>query len=92
MEFLDPRSAASTPPDPYELSTPLGAGSTVGLFANGFPDSVNFLSHVEKALAARLPGVGFRSADKGNASRTGSAEEIRELSEACDAVVAAYGH
>ena len=43
MEFLDPRGAPVAPIEPYRGRTALIAGETVGLFANGFPGSVEFL-------------------------------------------------
>ncbi len=92
MEFLDPRGEPSRPIDAYTRSATLEAGQTVGLMANGFPDSVAFLEHVEKALSHELPGVSFVHHDKGNASALVPAAELDALAETCDAVVAAYGH
>ncbi len=92
MQFVDPRSEPATTPDPYDLAAPLEAGATIGLFANGFPDSVAFLGHVQKALSELVPGISFVTADKGNASRVASDDEVSTLADRCDAVVAAYGH
>ena len=65
---------------------------TVGLLANGFPDSVAFLDHVEKSLAATLPSASFRRFDKGNASAVISDAMLDDVVAECQAVVAAYGH
>ncbi len=92
MRFVDPLPAPSVAADPYDLSTPLGPGAIIGLFANGFPDSVEFLSQVEAALADRLEQPTFVHMNKGNASRLATDDEVAEISERCDAVVAAYGH
>lgn len=92
MQFVDPQPAPSTPASVYDLATPLASGSTVGLFANGFPDSVAFLDKVETALATQLDGAYFVRFDKGNASRLATDEEVAAAAEQCDAVVAAYGH
>lgn len=92
MQFVDPQPAPSTPADLYELSSPLDAGSTIGLFANGFPDSVEFLDQVEAALAKRLDDADFLRMNKGNASRLATDQEVAAAAERCDAVVAAYGH
>ena len=92
MDFLDPRGVPSRPIDPYELTAELAEGDTIALFANGFPDSVAFLEHVEKALSHELPGVGFLHLDKGNASALASEEHLSTIAESCSAVVAAYGH
>lgn len=92
MEFMDPRGVPSRPIDPYELTAELNEGDSVALFANGFPDSVAFLEHVEKALAHELPGVHFLHFDKGNASALASEEHLSTIADTCSAVVAAYGH
>ena len=92
MEFLDPRGVPSRAIDPYELTAQLTEGDTVALFANGFPDSVAFLEHVEKSLSHELPGVSFLRLDKGNASALASDEHLSTIADSCSAVVAAYGH
>ena len=93
IEFVDPRAEPGAPVEPYTLviddpSAPI----TVGLLANGFPDSVAFLDHVEKALAATMPAASFRRFDKGNASSVISDEMLDAVGAECQAVVAAYGH
>lgn len=93
IEFLDPRAAPGTPVDLYELGIALGdAPVTIGLLANGFPDSVAFLDHVEKSLTALVPGARFERYDKGNASAVVSDQMLGEIVAECRAVVAAYGH
>lgn len=92
MEFLDPRGVPSRAVEPYTLSAALQPGDSVALFANGFPDSVPFLEHVEKALSHELPGVNFVHLNKGNASALASEEHLSTIAESCSAVVAAYGH
>ena len=90
--FHDPRGAAKVAPEPYSLSTRLDEPITLGLVANGFPDSVRFLDHVEKALAERLPSASFVRYDKGDASSVVSGDMLNDVSSECGAVVAAYGH
>ncbi len=92
MRFVDPQPAPSVAADPYDLTTPLGPGATVGLFANGFPDSAAFLSSIETALTRRLDDPTFVHMNKGNASRLATDDEVATIAEQCDAVVAAYGH
>jgi hypothetical protein len=92
MEFLDPRGVPSRAIEPYELAVDLQEGDTVALFANGFPDSVAFLEHVEKSLTRQLPGVSFLQLNKGNASALASNEHLSTIADSCSAVVAAYGH
>ena len=58
IEFVDPRAEPGAPVEPYTLGLSDTDGPlTVGLLANGFPDSVAFLDHVEKSLAATLPAA-----------------------------------
>lgn len=92
MEFHDPRGTPSGPLEPYSVSAGLATGETIGLFANGFPDSVAFLEQVGAALRAELPDVSVRLWNKGNASALASDAQLDEISATCSAVVAAYGH
>jgi hypothetical protein len=93
IEFLDPRAEPSTPIEPYELSVDVSAGPiTLGLLANGFPDSVHFLAHVEKALARALPRAHFHHYNKGDASAVVTEPMLETIVAECRAVVAAYGH
>ncbi len=50
MQFLDPRGVPSRPIEPYANTALLADGESVALFANGFPDSVAFLQHLELSL------------------------------------------
>lgn len=92
MEFHDPRGVFTGPVDPYRAVAALAPGDTVGLFANGFPDSVAFCEHLGRALQAELDGVEVRVWNKGNASALASVEQLGEIAGASTAVVAAYGH
>ena len=92
MDFLDPRGVPSRPIEPYALTARLQPGDRVALFANGFPDSVAFLEHLDKALGHEVPGVEFLHFDKGNASALASEEHLSTIAAECSAVVAAYGH
>jgi hypothetical protein len=93
ITIVDPRAEPGAAIEPYALQADLGVdGLTIGLLANGFPDSVAFLDQVEKALADALPGAAFRRWDKGNASAVASPAMLEEMRSTCHAVVAAYGH
>lgn len=93
IEFEDPRAEPGMAVEPYDLCIDLADGAvTVGLLANGFPDSEAFLDHVEKALAISLPAATFRRYNKHNASSVVSDEMLDDLVDGCQAVVAAYGH
>lgn len=97
VTFLDPRAEPSAPVEPYEASTAWTAASgerlTVGLLANGFPDSENFLHCVERALLTRLPeGTATRFLNKGNASAPASPAQIDGMAAEVQVAVTAYGH
>ena len=92
MEFLDPRGTPVAPMEPYRGRAALAPGETVGLFANGFPDSVAFLEQVGAALQRTAPGIHVKLWNKGNASALASPQHLGEIQAECTAVVAAYGH
>jgi hypothetical protein len=94
--FLDPTAEPGVPVVPYELAVRLDApGTTVGLLANSFPDSAAFLERLGRHLAADVPGLSFRSYDKGSAAHAGETIETASaaaIRNECLAVVTAYGH
>ena len=92
VEYYDPRAEQMTRPQPYELKANLSAAATVGLLANGFPDSDLFLEHLESALAARLPQVHFKHYNKGDVSIVVTEEMLSSITSDCTALVCAYGH
>ncbi len=92
ISFVDPRGASAVEPEPYELSTTLEPGTTVGLLANGFPDSVEFLDAVGDAIAALRPDIELARWNKGDASAIAGDAMLGEIEAECSAVVAAYGH
>ncbi|MCY4195164.1 MAG: hypothetical protein OXF04_12885 [bacterium] len=91
IEYLDPQAEPGEPVTPYDLSAGGGA-LTIGLLANGFPDSVPFLDAVGESLRRVRPDVEVRAWNKGNASMAANDQLMAEITGACDAVVAAYGH
>ncbi len=93
ITFLDPRAEPGAAVEPYELSIDAEAApTTIGLVANGFPDSEAFLDQIEKALAVAVPTATFRRWNKHNASSVISDAMLDEVIAECEAVVAAYGH
>ena len=91
IEYLDPQADPGEPVTPYGLSAGRGA-LTIGLLANGFPDSVPFMDAVGESLRRVRPDVEVRAWNKGNASMVADDQLMGEITEECDAVVAAYGH
>ena len=96
VTFHDPRGAVGTEIEPYELSHNVAAqqgdGVTVGLLANGFPDSENFLNALGTALTKRLPKIAIKSWNKGNASIAAPQDMLEEIRGHCQVAIAAYGH
>ena len=96
VKFHDPRGEIATEIDLYELSTDIsandGEGITVGLLANGFPDSELFLTKVDNALRERLPKVSTKLWNKRNAAIVVSDEMLAEINSSCQVAIAAYGH
>ncbi len=97
IEFVDPRAEPGAPVEPYALSIevstdPAAAPITIGLVANGFPDSEAFLDQVEKALAVAVPHASFRRWNKRNASAMISDAMLDDVVAESSAVVGAYGH
>jgi hypothetical protein len=94
IEFHDPRGHTAIAEDPYELTFDLASANqaTIGLLANGFPDSENFLRHIGNVLEARIPGLAVKVWNKGNASIPAPPEMLADIQAHCQAAVAAYGH
>jgi hypothetical protein len=97
IRFLDPRAQPSAPISPYEakLDWPLADNQplSIGLLANGFPDSDTFLETVEIALRSALPkDTMFSFTNKGNASAPATKEMVAAIAANTHAVVTAYGH
>ena len=94
MKFHDPRGEVATPQEAYQLRVDLAATQdvTVGLLANGFPDSESFLAHIGAAFSELLPGIRVKAWNKGNASIAAPEDMLQEIKQTCHAVVAAYGH
>ena len=94
IEFHNPQGERAVPADPYTLGIDLAANppSVVGLLANGFPDSENFLRHVGTELERLIEGIEVRVWNKGNASIAAPDSMLDEIQAQCDAVIAAYGH
>jgi len=93
VTFLDPRAGIAAAPEPYALGADWsGPPPSIGLLANGFPDSVAFLDEVGEAIRRRVPGIELRAWNKGNASAPASDQLLDGIAAEVHAVVAAYGH
>jgi hypothetical protein len=97
IRFLDPRAQPSAPISPYEAKLDWSVAHnqplSIGLLANGFPDSDTFLETVEIALRSALPkDTVFSFTNKGNASAPATKEMVAAIAANTHAVVTAYGH
>ena len=79
---------------PYELSLKIDPNETasIGLLANGFPDSVEFLAELGAALKTLRPGISVHAYNKGNASIPANEQLLGEIGGESVGVIAAYGH
>jgi hypothetical protein len=94
IEFLNPDADVGIENTPYDLSVKVDGGSatTIGLLANGFPDSVPFLDEVGKAIGRLRPGINLKAYNKGNATIAAPEKLLGEIGGDCVGVIAAYGH
>jgi len=94
IEFHDPRAEFDVQQIPYELGIKLKGSNqvTIGLLANGFPDSENFLNQIAEVIQADEPGITIKTYNKGNASIPANDDILREIERDCHAVITAYGH
>ena len=92
IQFIDPRAEPGATPEPYDLSADITGGQTVGLLANGFPDSVRFLDYVQQSLSAKFPDLKIKRYNKGNATTVAGDQLLTGIAEECLAVITAYGH
>ncbi len=94
VRFVDPRAQPGAAVEPYELrwDTSSGPPPSIGVLANGFPDSVPFADEVAAALGRRLPGTTMHTWNKGNASAPASAELLDGIAGDVALCVALYGH
>ena len=94
VKYHDPQAEVRIETVAYRLGIKLKGSnkSTVGLLANGFPDSENFLAHIASVIQDQEPGIKLERYNKGNASIPASDEILHEITQKCDAVITAYGH
>lgn len=92
IEFHDPRGNSRVAAEAYVCRHTLGAGTTVGLLANGFPDSEVFLEAVDAALQRELPDITTRHYNKHGASVPADDAMVSRIASECDVLVTAYGH
>ena len=94
IDYHDPRAEFDVQQFPYELGIKLKGSNqvTIGLLANGFPDSENFLNKIAEVIQADEPGITIKSYNKGNASIPANDDILGEIERDCQAVITAYGH
>jgi hypothetical protein len=92
VQFIDPRAEPGATAESYELSVDITSKPTIGLLANGFPDSVRFLDCLEQGLSTKFPGLKINRYNKGNATVVAGDQVLSSIAEECRAVITAYGH
>ena len=94
IEYHNPDAPVGVEDTPYDLSVAISSdeATSIGLLANGFPDSVEFLDELGTALRKLRPGIAVHAYNKGNASIAASEQLLGEIGGECVGVIAAYGH
>ena len=92
IEFHDPRAQPAIPATPYQLSAQLDTDITIGLLANGFPDSETFLDEIDRVLTQALPTVVIKRYNKHGASVPANDTLMDQIASQCDVFLSAYGH
>jgi hypothetical protein len=94
VSFLDPRPqvAEATLTFAALARRPIPRSPTIGLLANGFPDSAQFLDAVALRIAAAVNDVTFERVAKISPPTPLTDVQLELLTTTCDAVIAAYGH
>ena len=94
IEYHDPEAQVGVEETPYELSLQISEqdATGIGLLANGFPDSVEFLDELGRALKSLRPSIDLHAYNKGNASIAANEQLLGEIGGDCVGVIAAYGH
>ena len=94
VSFLDPRPPIVEAAHSFERLQlrSIPSSPTIGLLANGFPDSAQFLNAVAQQISARIDGVAFERVTKVSPPTPLTAPQLTLLTTTCHAVVAGYGH
>jgi hypothetical protein len=92
IRFHDPRPPTLAATDAYAVGALGDQPLTIGLLANGFPDSMTFLDALAVELAILRPGAAFVRVEKVSPPTPLTEAQHRTLTEGCMGVVAAYGH
>ena len=94
VSFLDPRPPIAEAAQSFVALhlRPIPRSPTIGLLANGFPGSDQFLEAVSQSISTRVAGARFERVTKVSPPTPLTADQMALLTNSCDAVVAAYGH
>jgi hypothetical protein len=92
ISYLEPTAEPAAPQDDYTLRLDCSRRPLVlGLLANSFPDSRNFMDCVEEALTGLLPGAVFKRYQKPTVDPV-AANVLADIARDCQGVVAGWGH
>jgi hypothetical protein len=91
IEYHDPHGEPGVALRPYQLRIP-DRPLTVGLLANGFFDSVEFLDFAADELARFVPVAAVRRWNKVNFSHPATDQVLDGIAAECHAALTAFGH
>ena len=94
VSFLDPRPPIAESAQKFEDLNlrAIPRAPIIGLLANGFPDSAQFLDALARRLSTMIDDVTFERVVKVSPPTPLTAAQLALLTTTCDAVIAAYGH
>lgn len=92
IRFHDPRGASRVAAEAYSCKSALDGTPLIGLLANNFPDSIEFLDAIERAISTTLPAARFARYVKASASAPADDRLLSRIVGECEALVTAYGH
>jgi len=94
IRYHNPEAKIGVDIKPYTLSLhiPDAARISLGFLANGFPDSENFLSELQKVLRKDHLVTEAHAFKKKSSSLPVPTEILAEIKDCCQAVITAYGH
>jgi hypothetical protein len=94
VSFVDPRSPVGDDVRAFDdlPRRSIPTRPTIGLLANGFPDSAAFLDALAEQIDAVIDGVSFERVTKVSPPTPLTDDQLACLTTRCHAVIAAYGH
>jgi len=94
VSFVDPRPPVVEAAQSFEhlKLRSIPQAPTIGLLANGFPDSAPFLDAIAQQISILIDSATFERITKVSPPTPLTESQLSVLTTTCHAVIAAYGH